>query len=300
MNDSRALVPREISENEAGGEIKALYEDIRSVLGTGIVPLVFRLLAAIPGVLPWCWHTIRPLYTSGEVLNAGKHLIERVPSPPLRPLPVCVFDTLGISKDARETILITLDHFNHSNPMNLISLSTLLKAIEEEPQPSKIDPPAPPSPVKHATIKPPHDQPLLSMLTIDEMEDATILLIYALQKIGLPIDTRPDSRKITRPTQAMASVWRILARWPAYLALSITILQTQEANGWIAVAREAVLENADSQTNILLERVKIPTNIPLPQDHSVEQMKGVIKRFTGAGLIRIIPVVSALKRTLPE
>jgi len=299
MSQARPRVPREISEKDATGEIKALFKDIRDVLGTGITPLVFRLIADIPGGLSWCWNTIHPLYPSGVLPSAGRQLMTRIPSPGLKALPATVFEALGIDDQTLRTIGITLDHFNYSNPMNLLSLSVLLRSLEKENQTAEIKA-ANQRAVTGVDIKPPHDEPLLPMLEIGDMDDTTIALINELQKIGFPIESRPDSRNITRSTQGMASIWRILARWPAYLCIALVILQSQEAHGWIEMAKETVSNTMKTQVDGLLQKIEKTPDTPRPQGEALERMEWIIKRFTGAGLIRIIPVVKALQDSLPR
>src|SRR5258708_14233514 len=51
-----------ILESEATGQVAEIYADIRQVLGTSIVNLIWRNLATIPGVLEWTWITAKPLY----------------------------------------------------------------------------------------------------------------------------------------------------------------------------------------------------------------------------------------------
>ena len=107
MNSSKTPAPREINEKEATGDIKALYEDIREVLGTGIIPLVYRLIAGFPGGLSWCWHTVRPLYISGVVprstISLQAHLQRRFAGLSL-PAPVCVTNKPKIRLDQEASI----------------------------------------------------------------------------------------------------------------------------------------------------------------------------------------------------
>src|SRR5688572_3408934 len=51
-----------IREIDARGETAAIFVDIRQTLGVGVVNLIWRHLAVMPGVLPWAWDTIKPLY----------------------------------------------------------------------------------------------------------------------------------------------------------------------------------------------------------------------------------------------
>src|SRR5882757_10762942 len=61
MNVMAESVPS-VLESEARGEIAAIYADIRKVLGTSVVNLIWRNLATMPGALEWTWSTVRPLY----------------------------------------------------------------------------------------------------------------------------------------------------------------------------------------------------------------------------------------------
>lgn len=71
-----------IAESEATGSIAEIFADIRSVYRVGVVNLIWRHLATIPGGLPWVWTMARPLYADGTVgreataLRAGLSLPE--------------------------------------------------------------------------------------------------------------------------------------------------------------------------------------------------------------------------------
>src|SRR6266850_8186345 len=59
-----------VLESEARGEIADIFADIRKVLGTSVVNLIWRHLATMPGALPWTWATVRPLYLGAAPLHA--------------------------------------------------------------------------------------------------------------------------------------------------------------------------------------------------------------------------------------
>jgi len=42
-----------VGEEDAAGEIAKIFADIRNVLGTSVVNLIWRNLATMPGALPW-------------------------------------------------------------------------------------------------------------------------------------------------------------------------------------------------------------------------------------------------------
>src|SRR5262245_61763959 len=59
-----------VLESDARGEIADIYADIRKVLGTSVVNLIWRNLATMPGALEWTWSTVRPLYRGDAPLHA--------------------------------------------------------------------------------------------------------------------------------------------------------------------------------------------------------------------------------------
>src|SRR5258708_30203635 len=59
-----------ILEAEGRGEVAAIFADIRKVLGTSVVNLIWRHLATMPGALPWTWAAVRPLYLGAAPLHA--------------------------------------------------------------------------------------------------------------------------------------------------------------------------------------------------------------------------------------
>ena len=59
-----------VLESDAKGDIADIYADIRNVLGTSVVNLIWRNLATMPGALEWTWSTVRPLYRGDAPLHA--------------------------------------------------------------------------------------------------------------------------------------------------------------------------------------------------------------------------------------
>ncbi len=63
-----------IREDQAEGDIAALYGDIRATLGVPVVNLIWRHLATFPNGLAWAWHAVRPQYRSGAVQAESRAL----------------------------------------------------------------------------------------------------------------------------------------------------------------------------------------------------------------------------------
>src|SRR5258707_9656420 len=90
-----------ISESEATGLIAEIYADIRCVYRVGVVNLIWRHLATIPGGLPWAWSTIRPLYVNGTLGREAAALRAALSLPELPPWPTAAL----ISAASRTKIL---------------------------------------------------------------------------------------------------------------------------------------------------------------------------------------------------
>src|SRR3954452_1844944 len=119
-------------ESEASGEIADIYADIRKVLGTSVVNLIWRNLATMPGALSWTWNTVRPLYLG--VAPAHAESVRRTIALP--ELPGFSADTLlaaGIDESDQAIIANVLDSYQYTNALALVVLSALLAHYEPRP-----------------------------------------------------------------------------------------------------------------------------------------------------------------------
>ncbi len=134
-----------ILEADARGETAEIFADIRRVLGTGVVNLIWRHLATMPGTLPWTWATVRPLYLGAAPLHA--EAVRRTIALP--ELPGFSTDTLlaaGIDDSDQAIIRDVLDSYQHTNALALVVLSALLAHYEPRPADPVIVTDAAPSP----------------------------------------------------------------------------------------------------------------------------------------------------------
>src|SRR4029077_7405577 len=114
------------------GDIADIYADIRNVLGTSVVNLIWRNLATMPGALEWTWSTVRPLYRGDAPLHA--EAVRRTIALP--ELPAFSADTLlaaGIDDADQAIIGHVLDSYQHTNALALVVLSALLAHFEPSP-----------------------------------------------------------------------------------------------------------------------------------------------------------------------
>src|ERR1700722_4469552 len=101
-----------VLESAATGEIAEIYADIRATLGTSVVNLVWRNLAALPGALPWAWSAVRPLYLGGaaEKAQAGR---PRLWLPNLPGFSADALSAAGLNSSELAKIRTILDSYYH-------------------------------------------------------------------------------------------------------------------------------------------------------------------------------------------
>ena len=199
-----------ILESEARGEIADIYADIREVLGTSVVNLIWRNLATMPGALEWTWSTARPLYLGDAPLHA--EAVRRTIALP--DWPGFSTDTLlaaGVDENERGLIRDVLDSYQYTNALALVVLSALLTRYEPRPTPAVM--PADTSP-KPSGARIPELPPMAAL------DPEVAALVGELNSFGE--DSEP---------QLIASMYRHLAYWPSYLALVRTMLAPLQHQG---------------------------------------------------------------------
>jgi len=207
-----------VTEAEATGEIADLFADIRSTIGVPVVNLVWRHLATMPRALPWVWGTVRPLYRPGRLDIGAEQLRERMDLPATAALPPAVLAAVGLSAIDLAGIERVLASYDHSNTINLLALGAFLR----RPGGSSSSPDAGPE-------APLRVEQLPKLLTFAEMAPATATLVAQLNLLG----ERDEGRIV-------ASMWRHLAHWPAFLALSWSVLAPTDSSGAL---RKAIAGN---------------------------------------------------------
>ena len=127
----------EVPEHAATGETAAIYADLRAALGVPLVNLVFRNMAAIPGCLSWAWSCLRPIYTGEAIHRAGPEWAARAATARLNTAPIDI-------EMPNVAVAATLESYIRANPINLMGLEILKRALEG---PGGEDQPGPPAQV---------------------------------------------------------------------------------------------------------------------------------------------------------
>ena len=69
-----------VSERTAEGRVQAIFQDIKTVLGTSFVPANFRAAAHNPDHLEAYWHQYKTIMGSGSVDHTIKEIVAMVVS----------------------------------------------------------------------------------------------------------------------------------------------------------------------------------------------------------------------------
>jgi len=268
-----------ITENEATGDVAELYADIRETLGIPLVNLIWRNLATMPGALDWAWSSVKPLYATGRIQNEAIGLIERQQLPAVPRFPTASLRAVGVDAETESVIRGILDSYDRSNPLNLIALSTLLAILRNEPADET---------VLSAEREPqqPFDPKLPALVNLHEASDETAELVRAVNRLGA-----------RGRDHILVSMPRHLAHWPGFLALYWTLIAPLDENGELHQCTDSVYANAKSSGARL---AGVLNETRQPPKASRAQIESTLDDFCRNAISRMIPVVSLLKKAMPQ
>ncbi len=267
-----------IIEASATGEIVEIFGDIRRVLGVDVVNLIWRHLATIDGALAWAWTTLRPVYEDGTIAAEAAALHADLDLPALPGIPAEAFVALGLRGDDISAIRDTLAAYDRTNAMALIALSALLSVLGEAPSlPDAIPPP---------DIR--EDQePKISLprlLSLADLPTETAALIMTLNRLG----TR-------RPGAVVASMYRHLAHWPAYLALVWAIIAPLDADG--RLERSIVETRTKAGVRALRVASRLRGSFTAPPSRLGISIRAAVEPFADDVLAKMVVICALLRST---
>lgn len=262
-----------ITEAAASGETALIFADLRATLGVGVVNLIWRHIATFPGALPWAWATVKPVYASGRVAMEALRLKAGLATPALPAWPGSVLRSAGIDAAGEASIRRILASYHRSNAMNLVALSALVRHIDRAPPDARDDPPSS-EPPREAAI----EGALPRLLSLDEVTADTADLIRRINLLG-----DRDRGRI------LASMYRHLAHWPGFLALSYAHLAPLAADGRLAslIAQAITLgDNAGARLQAAMT--------DLPPLGTAAQLRHAATDFIHNAIGKMVPVAALL------
>lgn len=268
-----------IAEQDAAGDIAALYEDLRATLGVPFVNLIWRHLATIPGGLAWVWTLTKPLYVSGELDRISVDTAARVVFPALAPLPDMVWQSAAISDDDRRTIAALIESYNYANGVNFLALLAAVTVLREGPPANAIAAP------RADSLYPPAP-PLPPLPGLSELPAPVLALVRQFDQFGR-----------LGQSAAVASLYRHLAHWPAFLAIAYAALEPLHRRGEFAKAQEQVIAHSRRQCADLVRLVD--PDLPALSPESKDAVLRALDEFTRLMIGRMIVMGKALRTLLP-
>ena len=190
---------REIAEADAAGEIAAVYEEIRRTYAVPYVSSLFRHLAVYPGLLPWAWRALGPALASGGLQRLAWRRVDISGLPALPRLSREALAGLGVDAAGLAAIRTVCRSFARVSPVNLVAAACLARLLRQEraggEPPVALEPAALPEPLP----------PMPGMVRAEAMtpETRAVLATFETELAGEAF---------------VPGLYRILARWPGFLA----------------------------------------------------------------------------------
>ena len=253
-----------ILESEATGKVAEIYADLRQVLGTSIVNLIWRNLATIPDALEWTWSAARQLYL-GPAPGYAEAVRRAIDLPAVPSFSSDKLAAAGLSNDDLAKIRDILDSYHHTNALALVVLSALVMHYEPTQQGAVSPSDGAPRPL---AVKLPELPPMQSL------KPEVVHLIEELNGFGEDTDK-----------SLIASMYRHLGYWPTYLSLVRTMLVPLETEGRLHALTRSTRALARTHGRALAQHLR-PSTPPdtLPQalaacrrfvDHPISRMTGI-------------------------
>ncbi len=262
----------EVTEAEATGRTAEIYADIRAVQEQPLVNLIWRELATDIATLEWAWTAARPLYASGAAATAANALCDSLELPRTQPIEPHLLSLVGVTPIDAETILATLDLYNHGNGLNLLALSALS---------------ATPLSVAHESVI---DTDSLAAVRIPALPSLSELSVPAQECIGVLNGYGTEESAPNR----VASLYRHLAIWPGFLALCQATLAPLQSEGALWLATQTVRDRAREQAGGIAA-----ARGPTPHGDAAAHACELIDHFVDRMISRMLPIGLILRRAMP-
>jgi hypothetical protein len=255
----------EVTEAEATGSVAAVYDEIRTAVGLPMVNLIYRTLAAEPGRLESVWAELAPNLLDASMDERAARLVSIADTVEQRRLHEAAVAAIGVGEGGLDTILGTIDAYQHANPRNLVVLSALLSGAYGDGSGGR-------------PAGPPRTFALLPMAALGELSPTTR---HLLDTMSAPL-VAPGEQVL------VPSLLRHFAHNPALLALLWTVTAPAVYAEGFARAAAAVESEARSLAGTLPHEVT-----RLPQGGT----RALVARFTQT-IARMVVYASLMRRAL--
>ncbi|MEM8484826.1 MAG: hypothetical protein AAF564_04720 [Bacteroidota bacterium] len=260
-----------LAEEDATGNIAEIFEDIRQTMRLPLLTSIWRILAADEAALEAVWQATKPIFESGlpeEILldlKAGP-----LPIPPA--LVPSQLEAAGLTQRDRTSIQQILNVYNRSNSLNFLTLSALI-AQPIGPALPATSPPA----FSSANTNPVNTNVALPRLPTEaDLPPKLWQFLYELNKFG----AAPDE-------PGLATVWRHLAHWPGFLAVTHAAFAPLQNQGTIADCIHSMLTFAAANAGRMSHTKNTKIQIPAAAQQTISRYithPGLVVRMVAIGL----------------
>lgn len=294
MSDSGAGTGMaEIAEREAQGEIAALYDDIRRRLGVGMVNLIYRHMAARPGVLPWAWGVLRPQFVNGAVASEAEALGAGIDAGDIEATPREAWFAAGLNDHSLRTARGIIDAYNRGNLANLVAIGALAAFLEDggAARPAR-------APDVHTDTDTDTDagaaaeagpRRLPPILGLGELDESTAALIRLLSAPLAPKDA-----------PMTPSLFLHLAPWPAFLAVATASALAPGRVTAAAADGKALHGRAKGAAARLASSMAPAAGIAAPEKAELDALATTARRFAEGPIAGMAVLGRRLRAALPE
>jgi hypothetical protein len=279
-NTSGDPVPA-IPEANATGDVAKIYADIRATQQAPVVNLIWRHLATFPNGLAWAWESLKPLYHSNSIRAEAAALRASVQPPALKGLSPAALTSAELSASDLAHIAMILHTYERSNATNMIALGTLLNRLNGTPSDANATP-VPDTPPYQPEA--PIDGEMPTLLTLDAMAPSVAALVQDLNRIGAR-------------DEILASMYRHLAHWPAYLTLVHTVIAPFGVDDELEQLIKNVTANAQTRAARLNAQLADPTRTLSPKVK--DQLGAALAEFFHGPICKMVTIVPLIRRAMP-
>ncbi len=272
----------EIGEAQASGKTAKLYDDIRRQMGVGMVNLIYRHMAARPGVLPWAWGALRPLFAGGAIAAEMGALNLDDDFPAVSAVPRPAWFAAGLNDHSLRTVRMILDDYNRGNLSNLLAIGALARFLAD-------DAPARAPREEDASAAPPPPMRLPPIRSMDEVDDSTAALIRLLSAPLAPAGTR-----------MIPSLYRHLAPWPAWLAMAAAAALTPDVLAGAPEQGRRLHDRAGASIDKLAQAMAPVSGNATPAAEDLAAITALTGDFAAGPIAGMVVLGRRMRATLPE
>ena len=190
-----------------------------------------------------------------------------------------VLSSAGLQDEDIAGIRTALAAYDRTNAMALLAFLAVQFRLERVLRPGEVVVsaaiPVPAEPERELSLPP--------MLALSDMSPSTAEVVLAINRLGA-IHREP----------ILASMYRHLAHWPAYLALVWTVLAPLKLDRRLDRAIEDAIPQARARAWPLV--AQLPTSLPAIRAATARGVSRSIDRFTGDVIAKMVVICSMLRQ----